>query len=43
MITIEIYWQDLTKKKQEEILELLGENCNWDAIPICTIDIEEDS
>lgn len=43
MITIEIYWQDLTKKKQQEILDLLGENYNYDVIPICTIDIEEDS
>lgn len=34
---VEIYWGDLTKEKQEEILELLGENGNYDVFPIATI------
>ena len=39
-MTIEFYWNDLTKEKQEEILNLLGENGNWDVIPFCTLEIE---
>lgn len=39
--TIEIYWQDLTKAKQQEILQELGDNGNWDVFPICTIDIQK--
>lgn len=39
---IEIYWNDLTEKKQKEILELLGDNNNWDVIPIVTFEIEEE-
>ncbi len=39
MVEIEIYWQNLTEKKQQEILELLGENHNWDTFPMCTISI----
>ena len=36
---IEIYWQDLTQAKQSEILQVLGENGNWDVFPIATIDV----
>ena len=39
---IEIYWNDLTPVKQAEILEKLGDNCNWDVIPIVTIEEEGD-
>lgn len=41
MITIEFYWNDLTEKKQQEILDTLGDNENWDVIPFCTLEIEE--
>jgi hypothetical protein len=41
MKTIEFYWDDLTKEKQDEILAELGENCNWDVFPICVLDIED--
>ena len=34
---IHIYWKDLTKEKQDEILEKLGDNGNWDVIPIVEI------
>ena len=31
MTSIEIYWQDLSKEKQNELLELFdGDNHNWD-------------
>ena len=43
MITIEFYWNDLTPKKQQEILDELGDNGNWDVIPFCTLEIEEES
>jgi len=41
MITIEFYWNDLTEKKQNEIIKLIGDNNNWDVFPIATLDIEE--
>lgn len=41
-MSIEIYWDDLTKEKQNEILEALnGENGNYDVFPIATIEFEE--
>lgn len=40
MITIEIYWDDLTPEKQREIMDLLGDNHNWDVFPMATLDIE---
>lgn len=43
MVQIEIYWNDLTEKKQNEIKELLGDDNNWDVFPMATIDIEEEN
>ena len=42
-MTIEFYWQDLVPRKQEEILEKLGDNGNWDVFPFCTIETEDDT
>lgn len=46
MITIEIYWNDLTEKAQQEIREALNmepdENRNWDVIPMATLEFEEE-
>ena len=42
VVTIEFYWQDLTPQKQAEIMETLGDNGNWDVIPFCTLEIEDD-
>lgn len=46
MITIEFYWDSLTKEKQNEIREALGmepdDNGNWDVFPMATLEIEED-
>ena len=39
---IEIYWSDLTEEKQQEFLNLLGDNQNWDVFPIAEIEIEEE-
>ena len=41
-MTIEIYWNDLTEEKQRELLNLLGDNQNWDVFPIAEIEIEEE-
>ena len=41
-MTIEIYWNDLTEEKQQELLNLLGDNQNWDVYPIAVIEIEEE-
>lgn len=42
LTTIEIYWNDLTESKQQEILRLLGDNGNWDVFPLCTLEIEQE-
>ena len=42
MNCIELFWDDLTAQKQNEILEALGENGNYDVIPIATIYIPEE-
>ena len=42
MLKIEFYWDDLTESKKKEILELLGDNGNWDVIPFCVLEFEED-
>jgi len=46
MKTIEIYWNDLTKEAQKNIQETLGmdkdDNGNWDVIPMCSFDVEDD-
>lgn len=42
MLKIEIYWDDLTSEKQKEILDILGDNGNYDVTPIATIDVEEE-
>lgn len=41
MLQIEIYWDDLTPEKQKEILNLLGDNGNYDVIPLAIIELEE--
>ena len=43
MVTIEIYWDDLTPEKQQEIFEALGgENGNYDVFPIVTLEFEDE-
>jgi hypothetical protein len=39
---IEIYFDDLTKEKQMEIIEAFGENGNFDVFPIAEIMTDED-
>ena len=40
--SVEIYWNDLTAEKQAELLEVFGENGNWDVFPIAEIPIPEE-
>ena len=46
MKEIEIYWNDLTEKKQREIRNELNmdtnDNGNWDVIPMATMMIEDE-
>lgn len=42
MNTIEIYWNDLTEEMQEYILSVVGDNANYDIIPIAEIQIDVD-
>ena len=37
---VEIYWNDLTEKKQQELLEALGDNGNYDVFPLAIIEVE---
>ena len=41
-MTIQIYWNDLTREKQQELLNALGDNGNYDVFPIATIEVEND-
>lgn len=42
MKTVEIYWNDLTLEKQQEIFEALGdEDGNYDVFPIVTLEFED--
>ena len=42
MKTVEIYWNDLTFEKQQEILKALdGEDGNYDVFPIVTLEFED--
>lgn len=41
-MSIEIYLDDLTKEKQEEILFAFGDNGNYDVFPISIIYVEEE-
>ena len=40
---IEIYWQDLTKSKQDEILQVFGDNGNWDVLPIAILGVPSEN
>ena len=44
MNTIEIYYDDLSKEKQKEVLEAAGvnspEDMNWDTFPFTCVDLE---
>ena len=42
MKTVEIYWDDLTSEKQQEIFEALGgEDGNYDVFPIVTLEFKD--
>lgn len=34
---LELYWDDLTKEAQDKIIEIFGENCNYDVFPIASL------
>ena len=46
LVKIEFFWDDLTKKKQDEIRKDLGmdedDNGNWDVIPMGMMEVEFD-
>lgn len=39
---IEIYLDDLIPAKRAEILEKMGEDCNWDVFPLAVIEVVEE-
>ena len=42
MITIRVYWDDLSESMQKKLLSVFGDNCNWDCIPMSVIEIENE-
>ena len=38
----DIYWDDLSKKAQQELLGLIGNNGNYDVFPIASINISQE-
>ena len=38
--SIDIFLEDLTPRKQSEILRLIGDNCNFDIYPVTSIPVE---
>lgn len=41
-MVIKFYWEDLTIEKQNEIIQIFGNNNNWDVFPFCEIEVDED-
>lgn len=41
MIKIEIFWEDLTVEKQHEIEKAIGNDHNYDYIPLATLEFEK--
>lgn len=39
---IAIYWHDLTASKQQEILDALGDNHNYDVFPLAETPISDE-
>lgn len=39
--TVSLFWADLTEATQQELFLLLGDNANYDVVPIVTLPIEE--
>ena len=42
IITFRIYWQDLTKAAQQKLLNVFGDNCNWDCVPMAILEVNND-
>lgn len=42
MCKVAIYWNDLTTEKQAELLELWGDNGNYDVHPLVEFDVEDE-
>ena len=34
---LELYWNDLTKETQDKIIEIFGDNCNYDVFPMVSL------
>ena len=42
MVKIRLMWNDLSKEFQQKILQVFGDNCNWDVIPMTGMEIEDE-
>lgn len=41
-MTLELYWDDLTESAQKKIIDAFGDNCNYDVIPFCVIELDSE-
>lgn len=39
-ITINLYYDDLSEDMKKKIIDIFGDNCNWDTTPIATLNID---
>ena len=39
---VQLFWDDLSASAKEELLKLLGDNGNYDVLPIAQLEFEED-
>lgn len=35
---LELYWDDLTDEAKQKVIDMLGDNMNWDIVPIVQIE-----
>lgn len=42
-MSIQIFFQDLVPEKQQEIINALGDNGNYDVFPIAEIEVDDDA
>lgn len=41
MIKLDFFWDDLTEEKKKEILDIIGDNHNWDVFPFYVLELED--
>ena len=42
-VEIRIYWNDLSENMKQKLLNIFGDNMNWDVFPMCTFEINNEN